>query len=114
MRPRCRMTRPPRIFARPTGRSPDSRAGAERAQGARPFEIWVPGSASPFLLFPKSIIEYSRIGESAMGALSYPATRYAPSPLVDLSDKAERERLSPSAIKGYFNIMEKWRVRDED
>ena len=38
-------------------------------------------------------------------ALSYPVTRYEPSPLVDLSTKAERERLSPSAIKVFFNIM---------
>jgi hypothetical protein len=44
----------------------------------------------------------------------YPATRYAPSPLVDLSSKAERERLSRSALKAFFNIMEKWQVRDED
>lgn len=45
---------------------------------------------------------------------SYPATRYAPSPLVDLSSKTERERLSRSALKAFFNIMEKWQVRDED
>lgn len=44
----------------------------------------------------------------------YPATRYAPSPPVDLSSKAERERLSRSALRVFFNIMEKWRVRDED
>jgi hypothetical protein len=44
----------------------------------------------------------------------YPATRYEPSPLVDLSSKAERERLSASAIKAFFNIMQKWGVRDED
>ena len=44
----------------------------------------------------------------------YPATRYEPSPLVDLSTKAERERLSPAAIKAFLNIMAKWRVRDED
>lgn len=44
----------------------------------------------------------------------YPATRYAPSPLVDLSSKAERARLSRSALKAFFNIMDKWRVRDED
>jgi hypothetical protein len=47
-------------------------------------------------------------------ASQYPSTRYEPSPLVDLSAKAERERLSPSAIKAFFNIMEKWAVRDED
>jgi hypothetical protein len=46
--------------------------------------------------------------------LSYPATRYGPSPIVDLSPKAERERLSPGAINAFFNITEKWRVRDED
>jgi hypothetical protein len=45
---------------------------------------------------------------------AYPATRYEPSPLVDLSAKAERERLSPSAIKAFFNIMARWAVRDED
>jgi hypothetical protein len=44
----------------------------------------------------------------------YPATRYEPSPLVDLSAKAERERLSPAAIKAFMSIMEKWDVRDED
>jgi hypothetical protein len=44
----------------------------------------------------------------------YPATRYAPSPLVDLSSKVERERLSRSALRAFFNIMEKWQVRDED
>ena len=47
-------------------------------------------------------------------ALSYPATRYEPSPLVDLSAKAERARLSPSAIRAFFNIMARWKVRDED
>jgi hypothetical protein len=47
-------------------------------------------------------------------APAYPATRYEPSPLVDLSAKAERERLSPSAIKAFLNIMAKWEVRDED
>jgi hypothetical protein len=44
----------------------------------------------------------------------YPTTRYEPSPLIDLSPKEERERLSPSAIKAFFNIMAKWDVRDED
>lgn len=44
----------------------------------------------------------------------YPATRYEPSPLIDLTAKAERERLSPSAVRAFFNIMDRWRVRDED
>jgi hypothetical protein len=47
-------------------------------------------------------------------APQYPATRYEPSPLVDLSAKAERERLSPSAIRAFLNIMQRWKVRDED
>lgn len=48
-----------------------------------------------------------------MPALTYPATRYQASPLVDLSSRRERERLSPAALKAFFNIMEKWQVRDE-
>ena len=46
--------------------------------------------------------------------LAYPQSRYEPSPLVDLSSKQERERLSPSALRAFFNIMERWGVRDED
>ena len=49
-----------------------------------------------------------------MAALAYPASRYDPSGIVDLTLKAERERLSPSALKAFFNIMERWRIRDED
>lgn len=44
----------------------------------------------------------------------YPATRYEPSPLVDLNEKDARARLSPSALKAFFNIMAHWQVRDED
>ena len=44
----------------------------------------------------------------------YPATRYEPSPLIDLTSKAERERLSPSAVRALFNIVDRWGVRDED
>jgi len=47
-------------------------------------------------------------------ASAYPATRYEASPLVDLNDKAERERVSPAAIRTFFNIMDRWQVRDED
>ena len=49
-----------------------------------------------------------------MAALTYPDTRYEPSPLVDLNSREERERLSASGLKGFFNIMERWQVRDED
>ena len=44
----------------------------------------------------------------------YPSTRYGPSPLVDLTSKGERERLSPSAVRAFFNIIDRWDVRDED
>jgi len=46
--------------------------------------------------------------------LSYPATRYNPSPLVDLTTRVERERLSTSALKAFFTIAARWQVRDED
>src|SRR5438876_958879 len=59
------------------------------------------------------INRYRRIIRMTL-APNYPATRYEPSPCIDLSAKAERERLSPSAIKAFLNIMEKWGVRDED
>ncbi len=45
---------------------------------------------------------------------TYPATRYEPAPVIDLSLKTERERLSPSALKAFFNIVKRWKVRDED
>ncbi len=45
-------------------------------------------------------------------SLRYPATRYEPAPLVDLSDKAERARLSRSALRAFFNIMRRWSIRD--
>ena len=45
---------------------------------------------------------------------NYPATRYEPLPLVDLTSKAERTRLSPSAVRAFFNIVARWGIRDED
>jgi len=45
---------------------------------------------------------------------SYPTTRFEPSPLIDLSARGERTRLSASAIKAFFNTMARWKVRDED
>lgn len=47
-------------------------------------------------------------------AYAYPASRFEPAPAVDLSDKAERERLSRSALKGYFNLVKAWGLRDEE
>jgi Protein of unknown function (DUF2384) len=49
-----------------------------------------------------------------MADLAYPSTRYDPSPVVDLASKAARERLSPPALKAFFNMIELWGVRDED
>lgn len=46
--------------------------------------------------------------------LAYPDTRYRPAPIVDLSSRKERERLSPAGLKAFFNIMARWKVRDED
>jgi hypothetical protein len=46
--------------------------------------------------------------------LAYPATRHDPSPLVDLSAKSERARLSRAALRAFFNIMQRWSIRDAD
>lgn len=45
---------------------------------------------------------------------TYPASRFERTPLADLSDKTERERLSRSALKGFFRLVERWKLRDED
>jgi hypothetical protein len=45
---------------------------------------------------------------------TYPVTRYEPAPFIDLSLKSERERLSASALKGFFNLVDQWGIRDED
>jgi hypothetical protein len=44
----------------------------------------------------------------------YPSTRYRLQVPPDLGVRAERERLSPAALKAFFNIMTRWKVRDED
>jgi hypothetical protein len=44
----------------------------------------------------------------------YPATRYRPETLPDLAAREERERLSAPALKAFFNIMARWKVRDEE
>lgn len=48
------------------------------------------------------------------GTLRYPASRYAAEVLPDLASRSERERLSAPALKAFFNIMGRWKVRDED
>lgn len=44
---------------------------------------------------------------------TYPSSRWNPVPLV-LTSKSERERLSHSALRAFFNIANCWRIRDED
>jgi hypothetical protein len=44
----------------------------------------------------------------------YPTTRYDIAPFVDLTSRSERQRLSPSALKAFFNLMDRWGIRDED
>lgn len=46
--------------------------------------------------------------------LARPSGRYDPSPLVDLSTRENRARLTPSALKAYFNILTKWGIKDID
>jgi hypothetical protein len=45
---------------------------------------------------------------------TYPATRYDPAPLIDLTSRSERDRLSASALKAFFRIVDRWAIRDED
>jgi hypothetical protein len=49
-----------------------------------------------------------------MSSLAYPSGAFDVPGLVDLSSKAERERLSRSALRGFFRIVERWKIRDED
>ena len=44
----------------------------------------------------------------------YPASRYRADTPVDLGARRERERLSEPALRAFFNIMARWKVRDED
>lgn len=46
--------------------------------------------------------------------LRYPATRYRTDPPPDLTARDARERLSAPALKAFFNMMARWKVRDED
>src|SRR5439155_19103108 len=48
------------------------------------------------------------------GAVRYPTTRYRLEAVPDFESREERERLSGPALKGFFNIMVRWHVRDED
>ncbi len=45
---------------------------------------------------------------------TYPVTGYDPAPLIDLTSRPERERLSAPALKAFFNLANRWSIRDED
>ena len=47
-------------------------------------------------------------------AYSYPKSRFEPAVLVELNSRAERERLSKSALTGFFKLAGAWALRDED
>ena len=47
-------------------------------------------------------------------AYAYPKSRFEPATLIDLNSRAERERLSASALKGFFKLATAWRLRDDD
>jgi hypothetical protein len=46
--------------------------------------------------------------------LRYPGSRYRLDAPPNLAAREERVRLSPAALKAFFNIMTRWQVRDED
>jgi hypothetical protein len=46
--------------------------------------------------------------------LAYPHSRFEAAAAVDLNSKSERERLSRSALRGFFRLIERWSIRDED
>jgi hypothetical protein len=52
--------------------------------------------------------------KSRPGTLAYPETRYSAAQLPDLSRLEERRRLSAAALKALFNILNHWKIRDED
>jgi hypothetical protein len=45
---------------------------------------------------------------------TYPTTCYEPDFPIDLTSRLERERLSASALKAFFKLVDRWDIRDED
>jgi hypothetical protein len=45
---------------------------------------------------------------------AYPATAHLPQPVANLSDAAERQRLSGPALRSFLEMMRRWHIRDED
>lgn len=48
-----------------------------------------------------------------MSALAYPETEYPVVQVPDLTSQTDRKRLSPPALRTFFRIIEKWKIRDE-
>ena len=44
----------------------------------------------------------------------YPQSRFEPSAMIDLWSGEKRARLSPSALKVFFNIMQRWQLKDDE
>jgi len=44
----------------------------------------------------------------------YPTSRFEPPVFIDLSARTERERLSRAALRGFFAIAERWKLRDDE
>jgi hypothetical protein len=47
-------------------------------------------------------------------SLAYPSSRFSPPSLPDLTSKEQRGKLSPSALKAFFKIVDAWGVKDQD
>ena len=44
----------------------------------------------------------------------YPQSRFEPAAWIDLRSGEERARLSPSALKGFFNIVQRWQLKNDE
>jgi hypothetical protein len=82
-------------------------AGSHFETRKRQFHIWsLNNSINGVILDPEMEVQMAL-------SHAYPATRHEVAPLIDLSDRAERDRLSSGAVRAFFNIMDQWKVRDE-
>ncbi len=44
----------------------------------------------------------------------YPQSRFESAAWIDLRSGEERARLSPSALKGFFNIVQRWQLKNDE
>ena len=45
---------------------------------------------------------------------AYPKSRFEPAAMIDLRSREERARLSPSALKGFLNIVQRWQLKNDE